>query len=296
LKNMFKAMEDVQIEEPARDALRRFFEESSAYLVNQQDAPSSSTAKEAIETPPKLIHQELAQRWDEQLTLDETVACVREGDADRAMALIESSLAQSCFNRDPAAFLRLLAVMAGSGHASTINYVRQKLVSDPELVRGRYGAGRTLLHDAAAAGNLAIVEMMLRAGADPNATDQYGHTPLYCVGNAYNIKGGENVVRVLVQRGANVHAHDGIKHCTALHMAARRGNVPVAAALLDCGADIEARDGLGDTALRRAVNCGKAEMAAFLLSRGADVHSIGSRGLTPQQVARGAAMKQLLSV
>jgi ankyrin repeat protein len=64
-------------------------------------------------------------------------------------------------------------------------------------------------------------------------------------------------------------------------MAARRGNAEVAEALLDCGADIEARDSLGDTPLRRSVNCNKAEVAALLLSRGADAHSIGSKGLTP---------------
>ena len=90
-------------------------------------------------------------------------------------------------------------------------------------------------------------------------------------------------------------ASDGVKRCTALHMAARRGNVLVAEALLDCNADLEAQDGDGDTPLRRAVNCGKAEVAAFLLSRGADVQSTGSKGLTPAQAARGAAMKRLFS-
>src|SRR6266851_2645687 len=83
---------------------------------------------------------------------------------------------------------------------------------------------------------------------------------------------------VLVQGGANVNAQERLKHCTALHMAARRGNVPVAEALLDCGADGEARDKLGDTPLHRAVKCGKTEMVAFLLSRGADVYAEGREG------------------
>ena len=78
-------------------------------------------------------------------------------------------------------------------------------------------------------------------------------------------------------------------------MAARRGNVGVAAALLDCRADLEARDSLGDTPLRRSVNCGKLELTALLLSRGADAHSLGSRRLTPARSARTAAMKQLLA-
>jgi ankyrin repeat protein len=85
-----------------------------------------------------------------------------------------------------------------------------------------------------------------------------------------------------------------VKQCTALHMAARRGNTSLVEALLDCGADIEARDSVGDTPLRRAVNCGKTEVAALLISRGADVRSKGSKGLNPREAARSVAMKRLL--
>ncbi len=61
-------------------------------------------------------------------------------------------------------------------------------------------------------------------------------------------------------------------------MAARRGNVEAAEALLDCGADIEARDSLGETPFRRAVNCRQPGVAALLLEKGADPHSVGSKG------------------
>jgi ankyrin repeat protein len=76
-------------------------------------------------------------------------------------------------------------------------------------------------------------------------------------------------------------------------MAARRGNVDVIGALLDGGADVEARDSAGDTPLRRAVNCNKVEAARLLLARGADPHSKGSRALTPALAARGDQMKQV---
>lgn len=68
----------------------------------------------------------------------------------------------------------------------------------------------------------------------------------------------------------------------------------MATALLDCGADVEARDSQGDTPLRRAVNCGRPEVAALLLARGADPHSVGSKGLTPALSARSPAMKRVL--
>ncbi len=120
------------------------------------------------------------------------------------------------------------------------------------------------------------------------------HTPLYYVGNECAVEGAASVIRALVKAGADVDAHDGVKRCTALHMAARRGNVKVAEALLDCGAGLEARDSVGETPLRRSVNCNKVEVAALLLSRGADIDSIGSKGITTLFAARTIAMKQLL--
>ncbi len=174
-----------------------------------------------------------------------------------------------------------------------LEYVRARLTGDPSLVCERY-AGRTLLHEAAAVGSSTVVELLLSLGADKNAPDGGGHTPLYCVGNECSVPGAGKVVRTLVEAGADVNAHAGVKRCTALHMAARRGNAEVAAALLDCGADIEARDSVGDTPLRRSVNCDKAGAATLLIARGANIHSVGSKGLTPHLAARTIAMKRLL--
>jgi ankyrin repeat protein len=156
-------------------------------------------------------------------------------------------------------------------------------------------AGSTLLHQAAVVGNLDIVELLLTLGEDPNVLDSGEHTPLYSVGNECTIDGAAQIVRALVHAGADVDAHLGAKQCTALHMAARRGNVEVAAALLDCGAHIEARDTLGETPLRRAVNCNQVDVAALLVARGADIHSVSRKGITPLLAARSAAMKRIIA-
>jgi truncated hemoglobin YjbI len=285
MSNMTRALDDVPIADPARGALLGFFERSSAYVVNQGQMPATEhTGKPANDR----LHREIAHRWNAQLRLDEIVAAVRSGDGDRARALAEGAAPQA---REFAGSARLLGLMLGSGHNALFEYVREKLTGDPALARERY-ASRTLLHDASAHANLRMVELLLRLGADPNS--EGGHGPLYSLANECRVAGGGSVVRALVQGGANVNANDGVKRCTALHMAARRGNVEVAAGLLDCGADIEARDSLGDTPLRRSVNCNKLEVAALLLSRGADRDSRGSKGLTPLTAARTSAMKQLL--
>jgi ankyrin repeat protein/truncated hemoglobin YjbI len=301
LNNMFRALDDVNIEEPARSALRWYFEQVSAYLINHHQAEANEPAlssKHPVESqqepPADNIHQDIAQRWHTQRTLEEIVAAVRKGNADHALKLLESTSLQTYFDRDYAAFLSLLAIFSGSDHPVLLHYVSQKLLNNPELVQQRYPYGRTLLHEVAGNGSLAIMELLLRLGADPNTVDQAERTPLYYVGNECNRESGSDIVRMLVQAGADVDAQENLKHCTALHMAARRGNIRVAEALLDCKANIEARDKLGDTPLRRAVNCGKTEIAAFLLSRGANVHSKGNKGLTSWQVARGAAMKKIL--
>jgi hemoglobin len=293
MKNMLRALDDVRIEEPVRSALRGFFGQASAYVVNQERV--SPVSLERTDPPQDHIHQEIARRWDAQRGLDEAVTAVRRGDADGAIVLAESPTLQACFKHNSSVFAALLALMIGNGDRGMLDYVREKLLDAPDLARERY-SGRTLLHAASAAGDVTTVELLLRLGVDPNVTDAGGHTSLYCVGNECRVKAGATVVRVLVQAGANVDAQDGVKHCTALHMAARRGSVDVAEALLDCGANIEARDSLGDTPLRRSVNCDQAEVTKLLISRGADVHSKGSKGITPLLAARTSTVKMALTI
>jgi truncated hemoglobin YjbI len=300
LAAMFQAIDDVNFEEPTASALRWFFADASTSLINQQsDALDESprleeqptTDHKAMEIAP--IRQEIAQRWQAQLLLDDTIATFRQKHSDKVLTLLASPVLQAHFSRDRAAFLSVLALLSSSAQQTLLDYVHQRLVSDPGLARERYPAGRTLLHEVAGQGSLSIVQLLLRLGADPNAADQLGQTPLYRVGNGPTEANGAEVVRVLAEKGADVNARERLKHCAPLHMAARRGNVPVAEALLECGADREARDKLGDTPLHRAVKCGKAEMVAFLLACGASIHSRGKDGMTPAQVARGPRMKYL---
>ncbi len=281
-ENMLKALNDVQIEEPAKGALREFFASASTDLINHPHRPSAP------------IQHHLAEPWTAYQIIEELVGAVRSGDSQRALSLAENPMAQSCFEHDPAAFLSLLDIMSGTTHPHFVDYVHHKLRECPELVKQRYTYGRTLLHGVAASGNLAVVKQLLELGADPNAQDKFGHTPLYCVGNQCLAEIGGKVVHALAQAGARLDTQDKTKRCTALHMAARRGTMSVAEALLDCGANFEVRDSAGETPLRRAVNCGQKEVAALLLSRGADVRSKDRKGKTPLDAARTSPMRRVL--
>lgn len=282
MANMIQAVEDVQIEDAIKTELLGFFRHSSAYVVNQPG--------------PAVIDQDLpatrfSKRWQAQVGLDEAVAAIRAGDSDRAIAFAESADGQLCGR---SVLAGVLSLMVRCGHHELLAYVADKITQDSSLIHERYN-GRTLLHEAAAGGRLDTMELLLRLGADPNVKDGGEHTPLYSVANECAVEGGGVVVHALMKAGADVNRCDGAKHCTPLHMAARRGSVEIAEALLDCGADLEARDSVGDTPLRRAVNCAKPDLASLLVDRGADVDSIGSKGLTPILAARSKAMKQILS-
>jgi ankyrin repeat protein len=268
-----------------RRELLEFFTHASAHVVNQGPI-----------TAPAPLDGELAPLWDEQLALDEAVALMRSPDQrERCIALLQSPVLRARFARSPAVHASVIALAATTKIPLLREYAIDVIRANRSLVHERYKGRRTLLHDAAAAGDVSLVEQLLDMGAG-DLEDGQGRSPLYCVGNECRAPGGGQIDRVLLQRGAaRVNAVHGAKRCTALHMAARRGNVDVIGALLDGGADIEVRDSVGDTPLRRAVNLNKVEAAKLLLGRGANPHSKGSRSLTPAGAARSGEMKQLFS-
>ncbi len=296
LENMAAAAEAVGIDERIRKALGEFFEIASAGLVNTTEvAPALISEPDSPRCPHATsLPEEIERRGEEFRAIERAVAAVRAGETSKALTLATSPLLQSYFERDRGALLSLLAIMSGSGSAELTSFVLETVSKAPELARLKYTYGRTLLHEATSEGSVPLVELLLKLDADPNAVDKFGHPPLYFAGNWCTKPAAGEIVHRLIQGGANPDAQDFVKRCTALHMAARRGNLAVAEALLDGGANLEIPDIAGETPLRRAVNCGKTAVAALLLDRGANIRSMGSKGLAVWEAARSSAMKELV--
>ena len=150
-----------------------------------------------------------------------------------------------------------------------------------------YGRGREMsplnddLFDAANRGDLKKVKRLLNEGADVNAKDEDGWTPLHWA--AYY--GHLNVVKLLVDRGADVNAKSKAGE-TPLHWAAANGHLDVVEFLVDRGADVNAKSKAGWTPLHLAADKGHLDIAKLLLDRGADINAKNGGGKTPLDLAR----------
>ena len=235
-----------QIEDAkTRLALSNFFRVSSAYIVGQQGGT--------------LDHEELIQRWRGQLELDQVIDHLANTRDAEAMALAGQ------FASRPAVFVGLLARMMEAAREPLIEFVLASVQNDNGLAAGRFN-GRTLLHFAAGSACLALVTLLLEMGVDPDILDGGWHTPLYRTAATRNGEVGALIVTALVRAGATVDHCGGVNKSTALHEAARHGNLRVAEALLAVGANRAAKDKKGLTPMDRARNCRRHEVAKLLAS------------------------------
>ena len=248
LKHMGTTLDATPLDKDTRTALRQFFLHSSAYVVGDEVAEPE--------------HVELAARWREQRALDDAIGAIARSQDHEALTLAPQ------FASRPSVFVGLLARMVRSGRAGLIQFVIDTVERRPCLATRRF-SGRTLLHFACGAGCREVVALLLRLDMDPNIRDHGGHAPLYSVANECASEAGPEIVRALVRAGANVNAAGGVTRATALHMAARRGHVGIARALLDFGAALDAQDRKGDTPLQRAINCRKDTVAELFVEFGA---------------------------
>ena len=82
-------------------------------------------------------------------------------------------------------------------------------------------------------------------------------------------------MRWLNLAGVNVNPHGG---CPPLCLAAREGRLNAVRYLLDHGADLNARDAAGNTALAEATYYGQIPVMKELLGRGANINALSSTG------------------
>lgn len=96
-----------------------------------------------------------------------------------------------------------------------------------------------------------ILQLLLKKGADPNARDKEGKTPLFYLAHPKFALGQDKTVKaasILIDAGARFNEADKDGN-TPLHYASRNGISMLAKALIDRGANVNARNVNGDTPL-----------------------------------------------
>ena len=166
------------------------------------------------------------------------------------------------------------------------------------------------LSEAADRGDLQGVKDFLDNGADVNAKDESGATPLDInhnkeIADLLRKHGGKyskirfaardgdsEAVKEFLAAGADVNA----KGMTPLHNAAMNGHTEVAKLLLANGADVNAKNKNGGTPLHRAASKGHNEIVELLIGKGADVNAKDDKGRTPLDEAVAEGHKEIVEL
>jgi ankyrin repeat protein len=187
-------------------------------------------------------------------------------------------------------------------HLGESPFVAKFLLDNGAEVNAISNDGICPLHWAAADRNgAALVALLLHYGANVDATDPTGQTPLHFLleqdmyspieDNTDGLAGILSIVKLLLDHGADVNAiSNGF---SPLHTATRahfiEGVTAIMALLLDYGANVNETDATGQTPLHWVFSDqyygGEFCVAKLLLENGADVNALSYDGYSPLQHA-----------
>lgn len=212
----------------------------------------------------------------------------RMGDVESARILLENG---ADVNDKAPLGTSALVIAAHSGHRPLA-----ELLLDNGANPNGMDAGYSALHIAAQRGDADLVKTLLARGADPNAyilrgsptrrvssdvaisSYSIGATPLWLAAS----QGRADLVRLLAANGAHVRTDkDGTSALVEAVGNNEGRSLETVKALVELGADVNARDEVGNTAVHAAAYRGFASIVQVLADAGANLALRNRNGQTP---------------
>ena len=298
------------IGEPLKHELEEYerqleeFKESTSMALLEELGPQYSPSVEAPQVTIKLT------RCYQPVTIKRFQKLVEQIFEENSTALANISVKKGCISvtwlarrsaipsliaqaQDKTQFMRLVGVLRVS--VAGIDILEQEEEEDTFLSSALVHAGSVDSVDA--------VDMLLSLEADPNSSDSKGITPLMIACRRGNIriatlllqahaninqqsKNGATalmvacysempqyeLVKLLVQSGADINMKTSEQQWTALMIAAERSRTSFVQYLLDEGAPVNTKSVNGNTALMLASELGHSEVVHLLINYGADLN------------------------
>lgn len=149
-----------------------------------------------------------------------------------------------------------------NGHKAIVEF----LIKAGANVNAKANNGYTALIFASANGHKDIVELLIKAGAIVNDKSSFGNTALMLASE----DGYKDIVELLIKANANINEKNHVKD-TALLKATRYGTKDIVELLIKSGANANDKNDNGNTALSNASIRNK-EMVELLIKAGANVN------------------------
>jgi ankyrin repeat protein len=139
---------------------------------------------------------------------------------------------------------------------------------------------------------------LIELGANPNAKDEFGDSPLHLLANSHGTVFSEldfvPALRALLDAGAKIDQKSRSEGLTPLHHAVDSGNENISLFLIERGADVNAKDRKSNSVLTEGLNRGTEKIVFELLKNGASADYISKAGRHPMSYLPNNASNELI--
>lgn len=216
---------------------------------------------------------------------------IQKGDSNKANRLLGAFVLHNRFDCSATnkAGLTCLHIAAESESATLLELLLER-GADPNASTSRESV-EPPLHIAVRAGRVKNVDLLLKHGAIIDATDDSGRTALHVAVDSEM----STVLELLLKKGANPNASSPDKSMEPpLHIAARAGRDKSVEMLLEHGADIDMVHASGRTALHAATVNDRSSTIQMLLKNKARVDQQDDKGMTALCLAAAETRASML--